>query len=70
MIADGTETLTALEWAKCIHPKGKFADLIPIIENSDLLSNSDEQITFLECIQRARDLQGWLARPETGPATA
>lgn len=62
MTEDGITLMKASDWAKCLDPKGSSADLIAVIENSDWLRNSSEQITFMECIQRAKDLQGWLKR--------
>lgn len=56
-------TLTALEWAKCIDLKGGHAHLRSVIENSAWLSTSTEQISFLECLQRARDVDKWLRGP-------
>jgi hypothetical protein len=52
--------LVPSDWAKCIHPKGIYGPLIAVIENSDWLSTSQEPITFLECVQRAQDVQKWL----------
>jgi hypothetical protein len=60
---ESSKLMTPCDWAKCINPEGCWASLIPVIENSDLLAKSPEPITFLECIQRAKDMQRWLTKP-------
>jgi hypothetical protein len=59
-MSERVEKLPPADWAKCIDPKGCYAPLISVIENSDWLGKSSEPITFMEGIERAKDLAKWL----------